>query len=33
VLSSDDIASVRIVAGPPLGADHRPLIADVAFAR
>jgi endonuclease/exonuclease/phosphatase (EEP) superfamily protein YafD len=33
VLSSDDIASVRVIIGPPLGSDHRPLIADVAFAR
>ena len=33
VLSSETIASVRVTAGPPLGSDHRPLIADIAFAR
>jgi endonuclease/exonuclease/phosphatase (EEP) superfamily protein YafD len=32
VLSTEDIASVRVTTGPPLGSDHRPLIADIAFA-
>jgi endonuclease/exonuclease/phosphatase family metal-dependent hydrolase len=31
VLSTQDIASVRVTVGPPLGSDHRPLIADIAF--
>jgi hypothetical protein len=31
VLSTADIASVRVTIGPPLGAAHRPLIADIAF--
>jgi endonuclease/exonuclease/phosphatase family metal-dependent hydrolase len=31
VLSTQDIASVRVSVGPPLGSDHRPLIADIAF--
>ena len=31
VLSSADIASVRVTTGPPLGAAHRPLIADIAL--
>ena len=31
VLSSADIASVRVTVGPPLGAAHRPLIADIAL--
>jgi endonuclease/exonuclease/phosphatase family metal-dependent hydrolase len=31
VLSTPDIASVRVTTGPPLGSDHRPLIADIAF--
>ena len=33
VLSSQDIASVRVSFGPALGSDHRPLIADIAFVR
>src|SRR5262249_7048371 len=33
VLSSQDIASVRVSTGPALGSDHRPLIADIAFVR
>jgi len=33
VLSSDPIASVRMTMGPPLGSDHRPLIADIAFVK
>jgi hypothetical protein len=33
VLSSETIASVRISTGPSLGADHRPLIADIAFVK
>jgi len=33
VLSSQDIASVRMTTGPPLGSDHRPLIADIAFVK
>ncbi len=33
VLSTEGIASVRVSTGPPLGSDHRPLIADIAFAR
>jgi endonuclease/exonuclease/phosphatase family metal-dependent hydrolase len=33
VLSSADIASVRATIGPPLGAAHRPLIADIAFVK
>ncbi len=33
VLSTHDIASVRLSAGPALGTDRRPLIADIAFAR
>jgi hypothetical protein len=31
VLSTQGIARVRITTGPPLGAAHRPLIADLAF--
>jgi len=31
VLSTSAIASVRVTTGPPLGSDHRPLIADIAF--
>ena len=31
VLSTQDIASVRVSTGPSLGSAHRPLIADVAF--
>jgi endonuclease/exonuclease/phosphatase family metal-dependent hydrolase len=31
VLSSADIASVRVSVGPPLGSAHRPLIADIAL--
>jgi hypothetical protein len=33
VLSSQDIASVRVSAGPALGSVHRPLIADIAFVK
>jgi hypothetical protein len=33
VLSSQDIASVRVTIGPPLGSVHRPLIADIAFVK
>jgi endonuclease/exonuclease/phosphatase (EEP) superfamily protein YafD len=33
VLSSQDIASVRVSLGPTLGSDHRPLIADIAFVK
>jgi endonuclease/exonuclease/phosphatase family metal-dependent hydrolase len=33
VLSTEGIASVRVTTGPPLGAAHRPLIADIAFAK
>jgi endonuclease/exonuclease/phosphatase (EEP) superfamily protein YafD len=33
VLSTDGIASVRVATGPPLGSDHRPLIADIAFVK
>jgi hypothetical protein len=33
VLSSEDIASVRISTGPALGSLHRPLIADIAFVK
>jgi endonuclease/exonuclease/phosphatase family metal-dependent hydrolase len=33
VLSSQDIASVRVSAGPALGSTHRPLIADIAFVK
>jgi len=33
VLSTDGIASVRVTVGPPLGSDHRPLIADIAFVK
>ena len=31
VLSSQDIASVRVTTGPLLGSDHRPLVSDIAF--
>jgi len=31
VLSSAEIAGVRVSVGPPLGAAHRPLIADIGF--
>jgi endonuclease/exonuclease/phosphatase (EEP) superfamily protein YafD len=33
VLSTDGIASVRVATGAPLGSDHRPLIADIAFVK
>ncbi len=33
VLSTQGIASVRVTTGPSLGAEHRPLIADIAFTR
>jgi endonuclease/exonuclease/phosphatase (EEP) superfamily protein YafD len=33
VLSSQDIASVRVSTGPALGSDHLPLIADIAFTK
>ncbi len=33
VLSTAGIASVRVTTGPPLGSEHRPLIADIAFAQ
>ncbi len=33
VLSTAGIASVRVTTGPPLGSEHRPLIADIAFVR
>ena len=33
VLSSQDIASVRVTVGPVLGSPHRPLIADIAFVK
>jgi endonuclease/exonuclease/phosphatase (EEP) superfamily protein YafD len=33
VLSSPDIASVRVSLGPALGSNHRPLIADIAFVK
>jgi endonuclease/exonuclease/phosphatase (EEP) superfamily protein YafD len=33
VLSTDGIASVHISTGAPLGSDHRPLIADIAFVK
>jgi endonuclease/exonuclease/phosphatase family protein len=33
VMSSQDIASVRVSVGPALGSAHRPLIADIAFAK
>lgn len=33
VLSSQDIASVRMSTGPALGSPHRPLIADIAFVK
>ena len=33
VLSTDNIASVRITTGPALGSDHLPLIADVTFVK
>jgi endonuclease/exonuclease/phosphatase (EEP) superfamily protein YafD len=33
VLSSQDIARVRLSLGPALGSDHRPLIADIAFVK
>ena len=33
VLSSQEIASVRVSAGPALGSAHRPLIADIAFVK
>ena len=31
VLSTEGIARVSVTIGPPLGSDHRPLIADIAF--
>jgi endonuclease/exonuclease/phosphatase (EEP) superfamily protein YafD len=33
VLSTDGIANVRVRTGPPLGSDHLPLIADIAFVK
>ncbi len=33
VLSTAGIASVRVTTGPALGSEHRPLIADIAFAK
>jgi hypothetical protein len=33
VLSTEDIASVRVSIGPALGSEHRPLIADIAFVK
>ena len=33
VLSTEGIASVRVAIGPPLGTEHRPLIADIAFVK
>jgi hypothetical protein len=33
VLSTQDIASVRVTIGPALGSPHRPLIADIAFVK
>jgi hypothetical protein len=33
VLSTQEIASVRVSTGPALGSTHRPLIADIAFVR
>jgi endonuclease/exonuclease/phosphatase (EEP) superfamily protein YafD len=33
VLSTQDIAGVRVTLGPALGSDHRPLIAEIAFLR
>ncbi|HUI98281.1 MAG TPA: endonuclease/exonuclease/phosphatase family protein [Xanthobacteraceae bacterium] len=33
VLSTEGIASVRVTTGPALGTEHRPLIADIAFAK
>jgi endonuclease/exonuclease/phosphatase (EEP) superfamily protein YafD len=33
VLSTERIVSTRITTGPPLGSDHRPLIADIAFVK
>jgi endonuclease/exonuclease/phosphatase (EEP) superfamily protein YafD len=33
VLSTQDIASMRLRLGPALGSDHRPLIADIAFVK
>ena len=33
ILSTNGIASVRTSTGPALGSDHRPLIADIAFAK
>ena len=33
VLSTQDIASVRVSIGPALGSPHRPLIADIAFVK
>ena len=33
VLSTEGIASVRVTIGPPLGSEHRPLIADIAFTK
>jgi endonuclease/exonuclease/phosphatase (EEP) superfamily protein YafD len=33
VLSTQDIASMRVRLGPALGSDHRPLIADIAFVK
>jgi endonuclease/exonuclease/phosphatase (EEP) superfamily protein YafD len=31
VLATDGLARVRLTTGPPLGSDHRPLIADIGF--
>jgi endonuclease/exonuclease/phosphatase family metal-dependent hydrolase len=33
VLSTNGIARMNIVAGPPLGSSHRPLVADIAFVK
>jgi endonuclease/exonuclease/phosphatase (EEP) superfamily protein YafD len=33
VLSSEGFARVSVTTGPPLGSDHRPLIADIAFVK
>jgi endonuclease/exonuclease/phosphatase (EEP) superfamily protein YafD len=33
VLSTKDFASVHVTTGPPLGSDHRPLIADIGYLR
>jgi len=33
VLTTEGIARVSVTTGPPLGSDHRPLIADIAFVK